>query len=417
MACRLPILRAMSREPHTAQHSTEVLIAGAGPVGCTVALYLAQRGVPVVLLEAQSALPLDLRASTFHPPTLDMLDELGVTERLISQGLIAPTYQYRDRRSGEAAIFDLGHLREDTRHPYRLQCEQFKMTQLIVELLGAHPHARVLFGHRVEQVLQDEHGVTVDAETADEGFRSFRARYVVGADGANSRVRKSQAIHFEGFTWPERFLVVSTPYDLAAHLPNLCYVNYVFDPEEWCVLLKTPTLWRVLVPIDPELPDEEVLSEPFAQQVLHRLVPGSEDFEVRHRTLYRVHQRVAVTYRAGRVLLAGDAAHINNPLGGMGMNGGLHDAFSLAGKLHAILREGASDALLDLYERQRRGICVRFVQEQTIRNKQAIGEKDRETRQRQMQEYRRIAADPARAREFLLRGAMITSLREAAEIR
>jgi 3-(3-hydroxy-phenyl)propionate hydroxylase len=394
----------------------DVIISGAGPVGCTIALILARRGYTIAILEGEASLPLDLRASTFHPPTLDMLDSLGVTERLLPMGLVAPTYQYRDRRTGDAAIFDLGLIRDSTRHPYRLQCEQFKLTQLVHDLLKDMPNVEFHFDHRVEQVLQDADGVTVHAERLSDGFRSFRGRYCIGADGANSRVRKSQAIDFQGFTWPERFLVVSTPEDFARDLPNLCYVNYVSDPDEWCVLLRTVTLWRVLVPTAADKPDAEVLSNEYAQGVLHRIVDRAGPYPVNHRTLYRVHQRVARTYRVGRVLLAGDAAHINNPLGGMGMNGGLHDAFNLAEKLEQVLAGRAPDSLLDRYDRQRREICVKFVQEQTIANKKMIEEHDPERHREHMQDYKRRAADPELARPLLLRTSMITGLREAEAI-
>jgi 3-(3-hydroxy-phenyl)propionate hydroxylase len=290
------------------------------------------------------------------------------------------------------------------------------MTQVAVAMLREHPHAQVLFDHRVEQVAQDADGVTVHAETPHEGFRSFRGAFLIGADGANSRVRKSLAVNFEGFTYPERFLVVSTPYDFAEAFPNLSYVNYVSDPDEWCVLLRTPTLWRVLVPTDPAARDADLLSDAFIQERLHHLVDRPGDFEIGHRTLYRVHQRVATTWRVGRVALVGDACHINNPLGGMGMNGGLHDAFNLAEKLHAVLTGEADVALLDRYERQRRTICVRFVQEHTIRNKRLMEEKDPDLQRRRQAEFMATAADPARAREFLLRTSMIQSLADAAAI-
>jgi 3-(3-hydroxy-phenyl)propionate hydroxylase len=307
-------------------------------------------------------------------------------------------------------------LSDETRHPFRLQCEQFKLTQEAVKMLKAYPHVTVLFDHRVEQVLQDESGVTVYAEALADGFHEYRAKYCVGTDGANSRVRKSQGINFQGFTYPERFLVVSTPFDLATLLPKLTYVNYISDPDEWCVLLKTVTLWRVLVPVDAATPDAELLTEANAQKVLQRIAPREVPYEVAHRTIYRVHQRVAVTYRKGRVLLAGDSAHINNPLGGMGMNGGLHDAFNLAPRLVAVLKGEADESTFDQYDRQRREICVRFVQDQTIKNKKAIEEKDPAARDRQMAEYKRMVANPQLARDFLRRGAMIASLREAAEI-
>jgi 3-(3-hydroxy-phenyl)propionate hydroxylase len=396
--------------------SEPVLIAGAGPVGCSIALYLAQHGVPVVLFEAELEPPLDLRASTFHPPTLDMLDTLGIAAPLIELGLIAPTYQYRDRRTGEAAIFDLGTIADQTRFPFRLQCEQYHLTKLVVQKLAEYPHARVLFNQRVESIEQDGRGVTVYAESPTDGFGKYRGSYLVGADGSNSRVRKMLAISFEGFTYPERFLVVSTPLELAEVLPGLSYVNYVADTEEWCVLLRTRSLWRVLVPTPQNLTDSQLLHDDFVQARLRHLTSLPGPFTIGHRTLYRVHQRVANKWRIGRVLLAGDACHVNNPLGGMGMNGGLHDAFNLADKLVTIFKGAGSEHLLDLYERQRRGICVKFVQEHTIKNKQMLEDTSAQAQAARQAEFMRIAADQVAAREFLLRNTMITSLREAAQI-
>jgi 3-(3-hydroxy-phenyl)propionate hydroxylase len=395
--------------------SESVIIAGAGPAGCAAALYLAQNDIPVTLLEGQATLPLDLRASTFHPPTLDMLASVGVTEKLIPQGLIAPTYQYRDRRSGEAAIFDLGILKGETDHPFRLQVEQFKMTQLICDMLKDYPHADVRFSRSVIGFRQNDKGVRVLA-FGDGDEEVFEGSYLIGADGANSRVRQSMAVLYDGFTYPEKFLVVSTTVDFAEKWPNLCYVNYVSDPEEWCVLLRTPSVWRVLVPTGPELSDETVLSDEFIQDRLQHLEPLDGDYPVIHRTLYKVHQRVAETYRVGRTVLVGDSCHINNPLGGMGMNGGLHDAFNAAEKLTSIIRDGASDDLLDRYDRQRRQLAVQFVQEHTIRNKELIEAHDEQAQAKMMAKYKKIADDPVAAKELLMTTSMIKVLRETAEV-
>lgn len=393
-----------------------VIIAGAGPVGCTAALRLAQAGIPVVLLEGQQELPLTLRASTFHPPTLDMIDELGLVRPLHEQGLICRHYQYRDRRTGDIAEFDLELLRSATRHPYRLQVEQWRYTQLVwKELTDKHAAARCLFGHAVKGVHQSSSGVEV-LVWVDGEEKLIHGSYAIAADGADSALRKAVAITYEGFTWPEKFLVASTSFPLETKFERLSPVNYISDPEEWIVLLRTPTLWRVLVPTRPDMSDEEVLSDRFIQDRLHRMAPHDGDFEVMHRTLYRVHQRVARSYRRGRVLLAGDAAHINNPLGGMGMNGGIHDAWNLADKLIEIHRGGDADVLLDRYDRQRRQICLRHVQEQTIQNKQQMEEKDPQRQAKKQRELMDIAADPARARAFLLRTSMIESLRQEADI-
>jgi len=390
-----------------------VIIAGAGPVGCTAALRLAQAGIPVMLLEGQDALPETLRASTFHPPSLDMIAELGLADRLIAQGLVCRHYQYRDRRSGEIAEFDLELLRGATNHPYRLQCEQWKFTRLVwSELLAQHAGiAECRFSASVKGVYMRPDGVDVLVWQNGEE-QTLRGSFLIAADGADSAIRKAVAIEFEGFTYPEKFLVASTPFPLESKFERLSNVNYVADPDEWLVLLRTPTLWRVLIPTDPSIDDDaRWLSDRWIQERLHHMAPHDSDYEIIHRTIYRVHQRVAKTYRRGRVLLAGDAAHINNPLGGMGMNGGIHDAWSVADKLIRIHRGEELDSLLDEYDLERRGICVRFVQEQTINNKKMLEAKDPGAQHKRQRELMAIAADPVRAREFLMKSSMIASLR------
>jgi 3-(3-hydroxy-phenyl)propionate hydroxylase len=392
-----------------------IIIAGAGPAGCALALYLARQSIPVLLLEAQPQLPLDLRASTFHPPSLEMLEPLGLTRRLLEIGLVTPNYQYRDRRTGESAVFDLGLLAGETTHPYRLQCEQYKMTGLVCEMLREYPHAEVRFGHRVSTADNRPGFVAVTVDTP-RGVTSLQTPYLIGADGAGSQVRKAVKIEYEGFTYPEKFLVVSTPFDFPAVLPGLSNVNYVSDPEEWCVVLRTPELWRVLFPTAPGDSDQQLLSDETIQQRLLRLAGLPGPFEIVHRTLYNVHQRVAKSYRAGRVMLIGDAAHINNPLGGMGMNGGLHDAINLGEKLVAILQGAAPEEQLGRYDRQRRTVALDFVQQHTIRNKRLMEERDPQLQRRRQAEFMRTASDPALAKAFLLKTSMIQSLRDAAAI-
>ena len=395
-----------------------VIIAGAGPVGCTAALRLAQHGIPVVLLEGLAELPQTLRASTFHPPSLDMLDELGMAKPLIAQGLVCRHLQYRDRRTGEIAEFDHTCLAAETRHPFRLQAEQWKYTRLVWSELGERHSglARCCFGHAVKNVVQTADGVEVSV-LAGGRETILRGSYLIAADGADSTIRKALAIDFEGFTWPEKFLVASTPFPLETKFERLSAVNYIADPEEWLVLLRTPTLWRVLIPTDPAIEDERLfLSDRWIQERLRHMAPHDADYAIEHRTLYRVHQRVAKIWRVGRVLLAGDAAHINNPLGGMGMNGGIHDAWNLAEKLIRIHAGDDADPLLDQYDRQRREICIRFVQEHTIKNKQLLESKDLDIQRKRQAELMRTAADPVLARAFLLKTSMIASLRAAAAI-
>ena len=381
-----------------------VLIAGAGPVGLAAASVLAQAGVPVTVLEAEPRLPENLRASTFQPPTLDMLARLGAARQLIDMGRVAPRVQYRDRH-GWVAEFDFGAIARDTQHPFRVQCEQFKLNQVLAERLPG----RVEFSSQVTAVEQDEEGVSVTVN----GSRRLRAGWLIGADGGRSRVREALGIRLEGFTWPERFLVASTPFDFAGAIPGLCDVSYFADPQEWFFLLRVPGVWRAMFPVREEEQDAEVLSDASIEARLQRVYPKGSVYEVRHRTLYPVHQRVAEAYRKGRCFLAGDAAHLNNPLGGMGMNGGIHDGFSIAQKLVRVIRHGAPAALLDAYERQRKPVALEYVNTITIANKRNLEARDAEAHRRWKENMTRAAADPALAREYLLKISMIDGLRRS----
>jgi len=391
-----------------------IVIVGAGPVGLTAALALARRGIPATLLAAEPEPVMELRGSTFHPPTLDLLDEFGIVPRMIETGLIAPTWQLRDRETGPVATFDLSLLKDDTDHPYRVQCEQWKCMRFLEEELRKIPGADIRYGHEVNGVKQDGDRVTVIAQTAA-GLVEVTGRYVIAADGARSAVRRVLNVEFEGFTYPELFWIASTDYPFEKTLTDIAYVNYIADPLEWLVLLRVPGLWRVLVPAPENSDKEQLLSDEHLQDMLQRVVRRSEPYTIAHRSIYHVHQRVAKKFRHGRVLLAGDSAHVNNPLGGMGMNGGMQDAFNLAEKFKQIWN-GADDALLDRYDRQRRTVAVEAVQQQTHRNQQIISERDPETRKKSLDAMRKVAADKTSAREYMLRSSMIASLRRAEQI-
>jgi len=403
-----------SGRKHEMSNSDRVLIAGGGPVGLVSALVLARAGITVTVFEAEAEPIEDLRASTFHPPTLDMLDELGLTQRLIGDGLIAPTWQIRDRRTGPVVTLDMSALKDDTGHPYRVQCEQWKLVRYALSDLAEFDNATVLFGHRAIGVRQDADTVTLEVE-GPEGPAAFSGRYLIGADGANSAVRQTLDIPFTGFTYEELFLSVSTPFELADHFPELTYINYITDPDEWLVLLRVKTLWRVLFPVAPDLPQDEALSDEFIEDRMQALLAQPKPYEIAHRTLYRIHQRVAETYRLGRVFIAGDAAHLNNPLGGMGLNGGLHDGINLTERLAKVWRGGDPD-LLDQYERQRRPMAIEYVKEATMRNQQLMNEQDPAKRAASLDELRRAADDPKAAYEMMLRASMIGAVRKAAAI-
>lgn len=392
-----------------------VLIAGAGPVGLVAAANLVRSGVPVTVLEAGSDLSEESRASTFHPPTLDMLDRLDAAQPLIAQGLVAPAFQYRSRQHGVLAQFDFAAIADVTAHPYRVQAEQSKLTRILYERLRGKPGFELEFGAQVRHVTQDASGVEITIERR--GATETRSgRWLIGADGARSDIRRSLGIEFDGFTWPERFLVVSTPFDFSAVIPDLVAVSYVTDPQRWHFLLQIPGLCRVMFPVAPDESDELATSPDFAQSLMATVVPGISNYEVAHITLYNVHQRVAKTFQQGRAFLVGDAAHINNPLGGMGMNGGIHDAINLTSRLveawQGTVEAAKANAELERYDRQRRLVTLEYIQTQTIQNKRNLESDGTEFRRNLME----IAADKRRTYDYLLRVSMIASLRRAQEL-
>ena len=395
-----------------------VLIAGGGPVGLLCAWLLGRRGLPVRLFDVNETLQADPRAATTHPATLDLLADDGLADDMARVGLVAPIFQFWDRPSGEkVAEFDHAVLKEDTSHPFVVQCEQFKTTKLLVERLRTLPNVEVLFAHEVVDVVQTDSLVSVDVRGPD-GVKSHSGAYLIGADGGRSVVRKQSDIAFEGFTWPERFIVLTTPFDFeSAH--GLCFRSYFADPDEWCNCFKVsadgpPGLWRTVYPANPDQSEQQLMSDAAVQARMQKFFPAQQPYEIVHRNLYVTHQRVAETFRKGRVLLAGDSAHVNNPIGGMGLNGGIQDAANLAEKLATVLLDKAPDALLDLYSLQRRTVATEYVQEQSIANKKRLEARDPETRRRNLDELREMAADRARARQFLLRTSMIASQRRVA---
>src|SRR6266581_4071595 len=270
------------------QRDDRVIVVGAGPVGAVTALALVKNGIPVTLIEAEAEPPEDQRAATIHPPTVEMLVELGLKDEAFAEdasgGLLSPIFHFRDRVTGElVAVFDLG----------------------------------LLEGEKI------------------------CGRYVIGADGGRSTVRRLAEIEFEGFTWPERFIKIGTSFDFGATGRGFCTRNYFSAPNEWLNLFKVkgngpPGIWRGIMPVPPEESDEQALSMEGIQRRLQGIHPREGGYEIPYHALYAVHQRVAATFNKGRVLLAGDSAHVNNPIGGMGMNGGIHDAINLADKLAAV---------------------------------------------------------------------------------
>jgi 3-(3-hydroxy-phenyl)propionate hydroxylase len=401
--------------------SQRVIVIGAGPVGLCLSLALAQEGVPVTVIEAlgeDNFLEQVPRAGTNHPATLEMYDRIGLYRRLEPRGIIAPVFHYWDRAANELiAAFDHIHLKDDTRFPYVLQCERIKIVEEALKMAKAHSEIDVRLSTSFTHFAQNGSGVVAHVVNAAGESESIAGVYLVSAEGARSVVRKDLDIEFEGFTYSDLTLNIEVAYDFRRH--GYAERNYISDPVEWSNLFHwkgPPDRWRVHFPVAPT-EDEETVCRPEALQArLQRLLPTGREFDIVATNLYTVHQRVAKKFRVGRAILAGDAAHVNSPIGAMGMNSGVHDAFNLADKLVNILRGKQGEEILDRYERQRRHVAIQHTQAQTMRNKRLLAERDPAVRKRNQDELRRTAEDPARARAFLLRASLIESLREAEQI-
>lgn len=383
-----------------------VIIVGAGPVGLSLAAALVKAGIRVAVYEALADLSPEARASTFHASSLEMFAAWGVVDPLLAQGFRVDRLQYWERETRTlVAEYPYSAIAGDTPYPFRLQLPQSQLTRLLLPLLRESGLAELHFEHRFTGVEQDEQGIVARFETP-QGPCEARAQYLCGADGSRSAVRTTLGFGFEGLTYEDRFLLIASDIQVGDHLPGIGPVAYLFDPDEWAIILHLPDLRRTVFRVKPE-EDEQHIQDLYAvRQRMARFVPDAHSYTIFSTSVYRVHQRVADRLRAGRVLLLGDAAHINNPIGGMGMNSGIHDADMLSKALIRVLRGDEPDSLLDAYAAARRAAAVEDVQANSDRRYKEMIATQEERRARNA-EYAAIAGDPARVRAFLLRASML----------
>lgn len=355
-----------------------VVVVGAGPVGMVVALALTDAGIPVTVLESGETVCLDMRAPAFHAPTIDMLEDVGLLDRLLPVASLEREMRFSDRGLGMNVELDMQVLSRRFRNPYDMLVGQQWFTAQAYEMLSQRD-CEVLFSHRVTSVEQTGESAVVHADTPNGPVR-IAAPWVIGCDGAGSAVRISQNIEFEGYTWPERFLLIHTKEDFSDLYGR---VNFIADGPKWQLVVRIPYgpgpddwLFRVVSSVPEGMDVAEAASPDALQENLRRLRPGKSEFPVANWSIYNVHQRVAKTYRQGRVLLVGDAAHVNNPMGGQGLNSGIHDALNFAGKFKQVWADPGKDALLDLYDRQRRITNWEYIQKISVENKQRNEETD-----------------------------------------
>lgn len=396
-----------------------VVISGGGPTGAIAALACAQRGFRVTLLEAAREIDDNPRAATTHPSTLEYIDRLGFVDEFIDKGLVCRYFQFWDRDSRtRVAQFDHELLRDETPFPFAVQTEQHKLVQMLLPKIAAHPGCSAELGTEVVDAVQDDRGVKVTVRRDGE-LSQLDCDWLVAADGGRSTIRKLLDIPFEGFTFPERFTVLTTVHDFERSL-GCCYRNYLAGSEEWAMIFKVAGddmkgRWRAVMPTRESETDAQALADASVLGRIQGLDGSCTLDDVVHRKIYNVHQRIAAQFRVGRIYLAGDASHLNNPIGGLGLNCGIHDAMELVDTLEAA-RAGAGEERLDRYQRRRRTLNAEFIQEQTINNKKRLEEKDPAARQRRLDELRATEADPARQKAFLMRSSLIASVRRAGTI-
>ena len=393
-------------------HASRVLIAGAGPVGLSCALFLTRSGIPVSVFEAESELPEDMRASTFHPATLDMLDDSDVVGELLNRGVICRKWQYLNHENGDCAVFDLDVLRDRTSHPFRLQCEQFHLTRAICSKLRKNELFSLEFGTPVTSVTQTAESVEAELEGPD-GTRRVKGCYIIGADGAGSLVRRVMEMDLKGETYPATSLTIAVGYPFDEHIEGLLPVNYCWTKDSHFSMMQLKNVWRVGFSPKAGQSHEDALKSEQIQARLQEIHPKEGSYDIAHAGAYTIHRRVAGSFRVGRMILAGDAAHLNSPSGGMGMNSGIHDARNLCDKLTEIILHKAQESLLDRYSRQRRSIALDDVQVRADANYRRHRVRGERNRAKVWAELKRVTSDRQLMSDYLMQSSMLQSLKNA----
>tara|TARA_Y100000746_G_scaffold206665_1_gene194508 strand:+ start:1309 stop:2520 length:1212 start_codon:yes stop_codon:yes gene_type:complete len=394
--------------------SRRVIVVGGGPVGLFSAIRLSGFGIKVVLLEKLEKVNSDIRASTFHPPTLEMMEPYGITAEALSKGVKAPNWQIRMHSTGERAVFDMSCLADDTPYPFRLQFEQSELCKIMDRILNKDPLAEIRYGSSLHGLSQTSDGVTVEISEGGE-IKKLKGTFLIAADGGNSKVREILGLPFEGSMYPERTVLVTTTFPFHQYLDGISNVSYCWDKYGNFSLLRLRNSWRVSMYFPEGLSPEEALDDGHIEERLQSICSFGEKYEVLDKRVYRVHQRIVDKYDHGRIILAGDAAHLNSPTGGMGMNGGLHDAHNLTSKIKEIW-SGGDLSLLNLYSRQRKPVAETAIIQQADKNRKRMTEKDPKKRKEYLAEMQSITNDREKLRKFLWKSSMFEGLELASSI-
>ena len=332
-----------------------VIIAGAGPSGMLTAIGLAREGTRVTILEANDHYNDAPRAVAYHYPVLPHLDDLGVLQDCMAEGIVRQDYAWRIYETGELIRWSLSCFDGIRQHPYAMHLHQGQLSKVLARHVEKLANVEVRFSTRLIDCEQDQGCVRAKVEGPD-GPATIEGDYLIGADGANSTVRqKILGYNFFGFTWPKRYVALNAYVDLDKY--DFRNIAMQIDHEHGAVICKLadPDFWRITFMEDPELPIEGLRERIGAMMVDH--IPH-DGYELEAFAPYHMHQRVTDRMREGRILLVGDSAHVTNPTGGLGLTGGMFDAFALIGALNRVIHDGAGDEMLEFYERDRRRVFI-----------------------------------------------------------
>lgn len=331
-----------------------VMIVGAGPVGLVSALYLERLGVPFIVLEEDSDLSTAAKAGTLTPRSLEIFSQVGAIDDLLTEGLRLDVVDLVERRKNQVLMrMPFHELGGETSYPFSLNLPQSDYERILYEHVRRSEFGEVRFEHRVVGLDQDDEGCRLTVETSN-GTETIEASYVLACDGGRSEIRRQLGITHEGKTYPEKFALIDIEADLDSdNARKHAHLSYIFDPEEWLILVRQPDMWRVLWPIPPEAEEPDTVE---VERKL-RLAVGDRPVNILGVVTYKVHHRVAERWRVGRTFLVGDAAHLITPIGGLGASTGLMDANNLVWKLAWVVLGLADDELLDSYEEERRPIA------------------------------------------------------------
>jgi 2-polyprenyl-6-methoxyphenol hydroxylase-like FAD-dependent oxidoreductase len=334
---------------------TGVVIVGAGPTGLSLACALAAHGVDHVILDKADQGGNTSRAAVIHARTLEVLDDLGVSDELCARGVVVPRFTIRDR---DRALLHVPFDGLPTRYPYTLMLPQDSTEQILRDRLTAGGGA-VHWRHRLTGIDNGDNGVTATIAGPGNTAHRIRARYIAGCDGMHSAVRELAGIGFTGDRYEESFVLA----DVRMRWPYpRDEVNLFFSPRGLVVVAPLPQeRYRVVATLD-DAPERPVAAD--VQSLLDargpRIAPATVT-DVVWSSRFRVHHRLADSYRRGPVFLAGDAAHVHSPAGGQGMNTGIQDAIVLARLITDAVTAGPGTVDLDAYEAQRRPVAAGVV--------------------------------------------------------